>query len=97
MGELGDYLDAGNREHDDDRRARTHQRDRRIENEFTHHPPKGDQVQRYEKLRFNGGNLAEMVMELCPDSRERSTALAKIREAVMWANAAIACNEVEQR
>lgn len=60
---------------------------------FTYHPPKGDQTQRYEKLRFNGGNLAEMIDELAPDSREKSLALTKIEEAIMWANAAIARNE----
>lgn len=61
-----------------------------LENRFTYHAPKGDQTQRYEKLRFNGRNLAEMIDELCPDSREKSLAITKLEEAVMWANASIA-------
>jgi hypothetical protein len=59
----------------------------------TYHPPKGDQAQRYEKLRFNGLNLAEMIEELAPHSRERALAITKLEEAIMWANAAIARNE----
>jgi hypothetical protein len=64
-----------------------------LANRFTYHAPKGDQAQRYEKLRFNGGNLAEMIDELAPDSREKSLALSSLEQAVMWANAAIARNE----
>lgn len=64
-----------------------------LTNRFTYHAPKDDQAQRYEKLRFNGHNLAEMINELCPDSREKSVAITKLEEAVMWANASIARNE----
>jgi hypothetical protein len=64
-----------------------------IENLFTYHPPKPDQIERYEKIREAGKAFAELLDEAVPGSPERSTALAKIREAVMWANAAIACNE----
>jgi hypothetical protein len=67
--------------------------DEELANRFTYHAPKKDQPARYEKIRFNGRNLAEMVNELCPDSREKSLSLTKIEEAVMWANAAIARNE----
>lgn len=57
---------------------------------FTFHTATGDQPQRYEKIRFNAGNLAELLDELCPDSREKSLAMTKIEEAVFWANASIA-------
>jgi len=62
-------------------------------NRFTYHPPKGDQTLRYEALRASGRHLAEEIMEFAPDSRERSLALTKVDEAIMWANAAIARNE----
>lgn len=62
----------------------------RIENDFTYHAPTGDQPQRYEKIRADGKALALTLVNLCPDTRERSLALTKIEEAVMWANAAIA-------
>ena len=64
-----------------------------IENRFTYHAPKGDQPARYESLRAAFKDLAYMVEAACPDSRERSLALTKLEEAVMWANAAIARNE----
>jgi hypothetical protein len=64
-----------------------------IENRFTYHAPKGDQPKRYENLRGNAKSLAILIFESCPDSRERSLALTKLEEAVMWANAAIARNE----
>ena len=37
--------------------------------------------------------MANLINKQCPDSREKSTAITKIEEAVMWANAAIARNE----
>ena len=63
------------------------------ENYFTYHAPKENQIGRYFAIREAGKTLANVVAELCPDSSERSIAIAKIREAVMWANSAIACNE----
>ena len=59
---------------------------------FTYHTPKGDQPERYIQIRAKARELAELVFELCPDSRERSLALTKIEEAGMWANASIARN-----
>ena len=63
-----------------------------LKNRFTYHPPKDDQAARYEKLRFNGKNLADMINELAPDSREKSLAITYLEQAVMWANASIARN-----
>ena len=64
-----------------------------IENNFTYHTPKVDQVGRYISIREKAKELAYMIDELCPDSRERSLAMTKLEECVMWANAAIARNE----
>ncbi len=60
---------------------------------FTYHPPKGDQVDRYEDLRMEALKLAQSINNLCPDSAERTLAIRKLQEAVMWANASIAINE----
>lgn len=65
----------------------------RIENNFTYHTPKGDQAERYEKIRGKARELAELLEGCCPDSREKSLANTKLEEAVMWANASIARNE----
>lgn len=66
---------------------------RRIEHNFTYHAPAPDQIDRYEKLRAAAKDLATLVADLCPSSREMSLALTAIEEAIMWANAAIARNE----
>jgi hypothetical protein len=63
---------------------------------FTFHPVQADQPQRYEHLRAAMLEVAVDVMVMCPPSRERSLAITKMQEAVMWANAAIAINEKSQ-
>ena len=66
-----------------------------IENRFTYHPPQPDQIPKFEQLRNKAKELALLVEELVPDSREKSLALTKIEESNMWANAAIARSTVE--
>lgn len=61
---------------------------------FTYHAPHGDQGQRYESIRDRAGRLALTFNQYCPPSRELSLAMTKLEEAVFWANAAIARNEV---
>jgi hypothetical protein len=65
----------------------------KIANWFTYHPPVGDQAERYERLRSEGCSLASAIEQLCPPSADRTNAIRCVREAVMWANAAIACEE----
>lgn len=62
----------------------------RIENNFTYHRPSGDQPERYERIRAKAKELAYLIDELCPDSREKSLAMTQLEDAVMWANASIA-------
>ena len=64
-----------------------------IEKNFTFHAPKPDQTSRYTEIRQNAKLTAELFDQLCPESREKSLAMTKLEEAVMWANAAIARNE----
>jgi hypothetical protein len=64
-----------------------------IERRFTYHPPAGDQIERYDALRVQAKNLAMIVLEFTPPTREQSLALTKLEEAIMWANAAIARHE----
>lgn len=64
-----------------------------IDNAFTYHAPKGDQPQRYDVIRTTARQFAMKIEDLCPDSREKSLAMTKLEEAVMWANASIARNE----
>lgn len=64
-----------------------------LESRFTYHAPKDGQPERYERIRYKAKMLAAYINEQCPESREKSIALTKIDEAVMWANAAIARHE----
>lgn len=64
-----------------------------IDNNFTYHAPKDDQTARYISIREKGKAFARLINELCPPSRERSLAMTKLEECVMWANASIARNE----
>lgn len=64
-----------------------------IENRFTYHPPKEGQPERYEQLRAGAKEMAYLIEEHCPCSRERSIALDRLDEVVFWANAAIARRE----
>ena len=60
-----------------------------IEKRFTYHSPKGKE-QRFQTLRNEAKCLANIIKKQCPDSRERSLALTKLEEVIMWANASIA-------
>jgi hypothetical protein len=68
----------------------------RIENVFQYHAPIAGQPEKYEELRSLAKSLALRFINLCPISRERSLALTKLEEAIMWANASIARNEMEK-
>jgi hypothetical protein len=61
-----------------------------IEKRFTYHPPQPGQPEKYEALRVKAKELAYLIDELCPTSREQSLAYGYLEIAVMWANAAIA-------
>lgn len=66
-----------------------------LENNFTYHKPFGDQPQRFVVIRDQAKGLALTILRFSPKCRERSLALTKLEEVVMWANAGIARNEKE--
>lgn len=59
---------------------------------FTYHPPVGDQVERYQRIREAGKALAREIHASCAGGPDRTAAIRKVREAVMTANASIATN-----
>ncbi|HET9942139.1 MAG TPA: hypothetical protein VFR05_02290 [Terriglobia bacterium] len=64
-----------------------------LDNIFTYHAPHGNQAERYVEIREKAKELAKLIQEKTPESREQSVALTNVQQAVMWANAAIAINE----
>lgn len=64
-----------------------------IENIFTYHSPTENQKARYMILRDKAKAFGHSINGACPESREKSLALTKLQEAVMFASASIAINE----
>lgn len=64
-----------------------------VEQIFTYHAPKPNQLPRYEALRTAAREFAILIERDCPASRERSLAITNLQMAVMFANSAIAINE----
>jgi hypothetical protein len=67
--------------------------DEDLANWYSHHHPKGDQTQRYERIRAKCLETAGLIRDLTPGCYEQMRAFSALREAMMWANAGIACNE----
>jgi len=62
-----------------------------LEHRFAYHPPRNAvTVCKHEEIRSEMLRAALVVEETCPEGREKSLAITKLEEAMMWANAAIA-------
>lgn len=66
---------------------------KQLDNSYTYHAPKGDQPDRYVKIRDKAKELAIVICECAPHTRERAIALTDLEKVVTMANKAIACNE----
>ncbi len=62
-----------------------------LDNWFTYHAPKPDQVQRYQTVRDAARCFGQTIMDNCEPSADRTSALRNLRETVMQVNQAIAC------
>jgi hypothetical protein len=58
---------------------------------FSYHAPTGDDLERYAKIRKAALAFALTIDDVCPESADKTTAVRKVREAMMIANASIAC------
>ena len=65
--------------------------DDKIQNWFTYHPPSDGDIPKYKEVRNKALDLARTINSCCPDGADKSAAIRKVREAVMTANASIAC------
>jgi len=59
---------------------------------FSYHPPNEVTIPKLVGINQAAKNFAEVILQNCPPSADRSDAIRKIREARMTANAAIALN-----
>lgn len=62
-----------------------------LDNWFTYHAPKAGQPEQYMRIRSAGRHLASTILGNTPPGPDQSAAIRKVREAVMTANQAIAC------
>jgi hypothetical protein len=67
-----------------------------LDNWFMHHPPRPGQTARYEETRRLSKQLATYIAEFTPPGADQMAAIRKVREALMTANAAIACEHEVQ-
>jgi hypothetical protein len=63
-----------------------------LNNWFTYHSPSPEQLPKYLAIRNAGLELVTTIVENTPASADQTAAVRKVREAVMTANASIACN-----
>ena len=61
----------------------------RVINDFTYHRPDADAVDKMRQLRSSARHLAKMIAELVPAGREQASALTRLEESIMHANAGI--------
>jgi hypothetical protein len=59
---------------------------------FSYHPPTPETLPKYAAINQAAKNFAEVLLQNCPPSADRSAAIRLIRDARMTANASIALN-----
>ena len=65
--------------------------DAKLKNWFSYHAPEQGDPEKYEAIRSAGMFLARAICDMTPECADQSASIRKVREAVMTANAAIAC------
>ena len=69
----------------------TSEMNEKLQNWFQYHAPTEGQTALYEELRTAAFDFAGVICKCTPPSADQSAAIRKVREAVMTANASIAC------
>jgi hypothetical protein len=66
----------------------------RLHSNFDHHPPDGEKAAVHEVVRAIVKSAATHLHGILPEGREKSLAMTKLEEALFWANAAVARNNL---
>lgn len=61
----------------------------RVENDFVYHKPDAEAVERMRVIRDKARELGLLIAQSVPAGREQASALTRLEEAVMHANAGI--------
>lgn len=62
---------------------------------FATHTMSDNTLKVSESVRYKAAVLAELIMEI-PNGREKSLAITKLEECVMWANKALALHGIDE-
>lgn len=57
---------------------------------FVHHSPSQEQIRNYDAVRSKFKEVAELINDICPESREKNVSMTNLEQAMFWANASIA-------
>lgn len=69
-----------------------HQSHERVSNDFSFHAATDMTAEIHNATRTNFANLAHWVIDNVPQSDAREQCIHRLREAMFWANGAIACD-----
>jgi hypothetical protein len=67
-----------------------------MDNWFTYHAPRPGQAEKYQHIRTAAKILADTIQKNTPEGADQVMAVRKVREAMMTANAAIACEPAKE-
>jgi hypothetical protein len=70
--------------------------DEELQNWFTYHAPGEVEIAKYALIRSSALALARIIVHECPPCADTTASIRKLREAVMTANASIACEVKEE-
>lgn len=65
-----------------------------IDTRFDYHAPDVVKAQLHQLIRGVFKDAAAIIAHECPEGREKSLAITKLEEAMFWANASIARNDM---
>lgn len=66
----------------------------KLEKIFSYQPPKAGNLQKFLAVREKAKELAYVLETNCPATLDRTEAINKLRECVMWANASISLDDI---
>ena len=64
-----------------------------VKNRFAFHPATETTGPQHDAVRADAGRLAQKWQKTLPPGRHKSLALTALQEAMMWANASVACDQ----
>jgi hypothetical protein len=64
-----------------------------IDKPYAYHKPSDDGMERITKLRQAFSDLANMIQEVCPESRHKSITITNLETTAMWAIKAVVFND----